>query len=499
MNSNRLRWAIATIPALVLLIFDYARHVISPGFLHAWPGSVLFALGIFFGSVLLTRTVFSLFDRDRRDTLWLAGELTELSAIASQGNGAAELPAGTEAVSNATPSTESDATATSDILEAILERVRRAFPADAGAIYLPDEATGLFRRADRSGGSQSAELLPDALDATAGVVARVCASPRALRANHLPDCQAAPSSDSARPAMIRGDYALVALRSRAAIVGLLVVVPRSRTLSPSDDLDLLSVLGSVIGAILDNQRLLQEARGAEQQRRSLAVLEERNRLAREMHDSLAQVLAVVGMRARVVQKALEHGNLGQAVAENSEIVATADAAYADVREAIQGLRATNRSADLLTIVREYAQHLARQSGIRASVSVEPGASVEFAPAVEAQLVRVVQEALTNVRKHSGARSVTVRFISAVGGTSIVIEDDGRGFSSRQASSAPGRGFGLQSMAERVADNGGTIAIESAPGSGTQVRVFVPSRAVAHDAVAAVDAVDAEVAAASRIT
>jgi len=204
----------------------------------------------------------------------------------------------------------------------------------------------------------------------------------------------------------------------------------------------------------------------------MAVLEERDRIARELHDSLAQALGYLSLRASVLGGHLEVGRLDQAAAELEHIQQVADDAYADVREAILGLRTKATRADLVPTLEEYLSRFSLQTGIKAELDVSRSATFRFSPTVEIQLIRVIQEALSNVRKHAGAERARVRLRREGGRALVSVEDDGRGF---DPTAAPASGhFGLATMRERTQIVGGELSVESAPGQGTRVVVSLPA-------------------------
>jgi len=147
--------------------------------------------------------------------------------------------------------------------------------------------------------------------------------------------------------------------------------------------------------------------------------------------------------------------------------------YGDVREGILGLR-TGPGDGLAAALRGYLDRYAEMSGLRVAFDVEPeAADARPAPAAEVQLMRVVQEALSNVRKHARARSVSVRFAREGGCLSVEIRDDGRGFDPTVRPSTGWPHFGLQTMRERAESVGGTLAVETTRGRGTRVTARVP--------------------------
>jgi len=207
--------------------------------------------------------------------------------------------------------------------------------------------------------------------------------------------------------------------------------------------------------------------------RQAAIVAERERIAREMHDSLAQVLGVTHLRLRALGGRREVAVLEPAASEIADLAALAEDAYRDVREAILGLREGPRAGRTLAeSISAYLARYGQQAGLDARLENDLGGEFALPPRVEVQLIRVIQEALTNVRKHGGASQVVVRLVEHDDGVRIVVEDDGRGFD--VGSALLGRdGFGLHMMRERLGLIGGTLTIESAPGRGTKVVADVP--------------------------
>jgi len=209
--------------------------------------------------------------------------------------------------------------------------------------------------------------------------------------------------------------------------------------------------------------------------RQRAVLAERERIAREMHDSLAQVLGVTHLRLRALDAREEViSNPGVAV-ELSELADICEDAYQDVREAILGLRDSSKiGRGLQDDLRAYLSKYTQQCKIETSLESHLNHELSLSPRAEVHLIRVIQEALTNVRKHSGAKSVVVSVTESDARTTFVVEDDGHGFD-QGGSSLERDGFGLFTMRERMALLDGTLAIDSTPGGGTRVIASVPER------------------------
>ncbi|MFL6176489.1 MAG: histidine kinase [Ornithinibacter sp.] len=235
------------------------------------------------------------------------------------------------------------------------------------------------------------------------------------------------------------------------------------------DRGFLGTLASLVGIALSGAQMREGAR-------QRAVLSERTRIAREMHDSLAQVLGAVHLRLRALETGV--GTLADdaVVAEVEALADVCAEAYRDVRETILGLRDANRHAErsLEDNLRSYLEGYSTQSGISARLDNELGHEVALSPRAEVHVIRIVQEALTNVRKHACAHSVLVSIRGTETSTCFVVSDDGVGFDS-EATASSQDGYGLFTMRDRAALLGGTVQVLSAPGSGTTVMASVPER------------------------
>ncbi len=229
----------------------------------------------------------------------------------------------------------------------------------------------------------------------------------------------------------------------------------------------------LLGALADMAAIAVRTAHLHESEEQWTIHAERDRIARELHDSLAQVLGVIHLQLRSLEtRAKDEASLSLAD-ELSGLAETADEAYRDVREAILGLRETVREDDGLEgSLRDYLRKYSRQTGISANLVCEGDTRRALTPRAEVQLLRVVQEALTNTRKHAEASRVTVRIDCRPTGTTLQIEDDGVGFDPGTVKSSMEGGFGLASMRERVDQIGGTLSVHTAPNAGTRVSVHL---------------------------
>ena len=212
----------------------------------------------------------------------------------------------------------------------------------------------------------------------------------------------------------------------------------------------------------------------------LAVAEERIRIAHEMHDGLAQVLGYVNTKVQAADAYLKRGKTDEATQQLVELARSARQAYVDVRESIIGLRALpNRDRPLSEALQEFFDLWEEQSGISIHFSIDD--ELRLKPRIELQLVRIVQEALTNVRKHARATSVRVDIRQRSEDVIAVVGDDGVGFNQAARTRSEHPRFGLTTMRERAESVGGKLAIESTPGRGTTITFSIPMRDAIADA------------------
>ena len=208
----------------------------------------------------------------------------------------------------------------------------------------------------------------------------------------------------------------------------------------------------------------------------LAVAQERLRIAHEMHDGIAQVLGYVNTKVQAAGEYFRRDNKDEGLEQLRELAASAREAYGDVREAIVDLRTLpGPSRPFHDVLQEYVGRWRDQSEVDVQLTVSE--DLTMPPGVELQLVRIIQESLTNVRKHARAKKVEVEVHQAAGRLLLQIRDDGVGFEKGARSRSVFPRFGLSTMQERAESIGGTFSIDSAPGAGTRVRVEAPLPAV----------------------
>lgn len=213
-----------------------------------------------------------------------------------------------------------------------------------------------------------------------------------------------------------------------------------------------------------------------EQQRALAILTDRERLARELHDDLGQVFAFISTQGHVIQQLLSRGDVPTAGSYVDRLIQAADEADVDIRESILSLGTHFHRQGLIPALQDYLHRYEERYGLHIELLL-PDARLEnaFAPVTEVQILRILQEGLTNARKHASAHCVRIAFIFFDGYIQIVMQDDGKGFEPGLFQDDRRHGFGLQFMSERAEAIGGSLELRSAPGKGTEVLLVIPMK------------------------
>ncbi|NIR32561.1 MAG: GAF domain-containing protein, partial [Gammaproteobacteria bacterium] len=259
----------------------------------------------------------------------------------------------------------------------------------------------------------------------------------------------------------RDDLGLVAipLQYRGHTLGVYNLFVGSRDLSERDDLQpLLTSVGRHLGMAIEKTRLDEESK-------RLSLIEERTRLAHELHDSLAQTLASLRFQVKVLDETLPNDDYPSD--EVKRIAGSLDEAHTELRELIAHFRAPVHERGFVPAIEELLERFRNQSGIRVFLQNEwPTAALS--PDTATEVLRIIQEALCNVRKHARAHTVRVLLShDAHRNRHILVEDDGVGMTVPTASNG-GDHIGLSIMDERAQRIGARLRIESEPDEGTRL-------------------------------
>ena len=254
-------------------------------------------------------------------------------------------------------------------------------------------------------------------------------------------------------------------------LGIIEVMVRGDQLFRPHDAQLLMLLAHQVVVSIENAQLYRQLH-------HLAALEERDRLAREMHDHLSQGLGYLKVRASITDDLLSSGQIDQAQESLLELKKTTQFLYTDVREDIFNLRTavTDRTGFFSTL-QDYLADYRTHYGLNVHLVIDDEFSDEFSDEAASQLLRIIQEALSNVRRHSDASQVIIRCVVDEDQVCISISDNGRGFYPSQVAKEGKQSYGLQIMRERAESVGGSLQLGSQPGKGTQISVRIPIRLI----------------------
>jgi two-component system nitrate/nitrite sensor histidine kinase NarX len=251
------------------------------------------------------------------------------------------------------------------------------------------------------------------------------------------------------------------------ILGLLAVLENKPHSFAERDVRLLQQLAQNVVVAIENAMLYQQVR-------SMTAIEERRWLAREMHDDLAQGLGLINIQTTVTEDLLSKGRIDQARESLKQVKEIANRSYTDVREAIFSLRTiVSPDTRFLVTLQDYLSDYQRHYGIETSLKVEDESAVQFSDEVGSQVAYIIKEAITNARKHGGARKVEVSIVKDDCGSKIAVEDNGNGFDPLTISGEDAQQMGLQIMRERARSVNGDLEVHSQKGKGTQVFLCVP--------------------------
>ena len=258
----------------------------------------------------------------------------------------------------------------------------------------------------------------------------------------------------------------VPITYRGAVLGSVELLTDCATSGKPLDPKLLRSVGGHFGMALEKHR-------ADLETRNLSIMRERNSLAHELHDSLAQTVVSLSMQTKMLNESLEDGNVQGARREAQRLQGGVEEANMELRELLASFRAPVDSGGLYMALKELVRRMDRQLDADVYFQFE-GDEPRLSPTVQLQISRIVGEALMNAHKHSEARMLRVlaKHIPTQA-LHILIEDDGAGIGGEVLGAHPGEHLGLAIMRERAQRAGGNLTIESDPEEGTRVELRIP--------------------------
>lgn len=452
---------IITLAALLAACGLVLVWVASKG-LVSWPApALLFGLA---GLASVAAVYMRLLERERKTRLQLEAQEARLAAVhkvADALSEAVELP---------------------ELLGQGLERAVRALGLDGGQIHLISEGREKVLHLSQIFGPDSHHWLQEN---TIRVGECICGQVAQDGEPVVVDDAGSDPRIVGRACAAGGtpSIASVPLRTRGGTVGVLTV----RSCNPHhfllQDVALLTSVANFLAAAIENARIRAEMQGRITELtakvRKLAILQERERISREMHDGLAQTLGLLNVQIEMAKGAVAAGRWQDASDELAQLDHSISAANLEVREALTNLRNTTpRGEEFVAGLQNVLADFQVKYQVRTRlVANNGGSAVCFPPLVELEIQRVIQEALTNVRRHARANHLEVHVEQADDSWQVTVADDGLGFDVDRLQANGGHRYGLITMRERIEGLGGDLAIESRPGQGTRVRIQVPRPAL----------------------
>lgn len=349
-------------------------------------------------------------------------------------------------------------------LNGVLDRLLRLTQADIGAIHMVPGGPGDLHLVASRGLSDRFRETECRIPQGACLCGRTVAGDEPLVVS---DLASAPSLERRACSEERiGSLVAVPCRSRGRTFGLLSLY--SATPGAFDGIDrvLLRAIGVHLGSAIDNAEWVAAAR-------ERAVADERQVIAGELHDGVAQSLAYLNLQVARVMDLLDRGSTDGAGRELAAVREGIQSAYDDVRQLLADFRIAPASAGAFgdTLAKQAAA-FSQRTGIRVHLSGEEHASA-LSFGQQAEIFRILQEALANVRKHAGASSVRITWERGDGQCVVRVTDDGVGFDPSRLADLGGGHVGTTMIRERAARLHGRLTIDSHPGRGTTVTVSVP--------------------------
>jgi signal transduction histidine kinase len=246
-------------------------------------------------------------------------------------------------------------------------------------------------------------------------------------------------------------------------------------LNPRDEVDALASTFNQMATDLEHQIEQQEQR---HQLRQRAIIEERERIAREIHDGVAQLMAYVNTKASAIRVFIQNQQLKEARSQLQQLEEASRESFMDVRTAILGLRTSDtQSAGLVATLQSFITKFSELTEIKIDLDLPDQSAISsLPPESELQLIRITQEALSNIQKHTSNKHAWIRLRHVNHSLELTIGDDGPGFNPKYPSEDRRPRFGLSTMRERAESIGGTFTIDSKPGTGTRITVRLPKEA-----------------------
>lgn len=344
-----------------------------------------------------------------------------------------------------------------DVLNQSLARVVTVMNGRNGSIHLLDETGQTLRLAATYNVQADVLTRIEQVPVGTAVVGWVIGQKEPLYVPVIdPDTEVVPASAAN---LGQNSFLGAPLHAKGEVIGVLSVIGKANQQFSSEEVNLLGAIADQVGVAVENARLYRQAE-------DLAVVEERQRLARELHDAVTQSIYSAMLLAATGQRAAAAGDWQEVTSFMERLQMITAQALKELRLLVYELRPSAfENAGLVEALQHRLDAVEQRAGIQTQLLVDV---VPLNEAQETALYRIAVEALNNALKHAQATAVTVRLSAQNNHVTLAIEDNGGGFDAQTAGQQGG--IGLHSMAERVEQMGGELTIDSAVGEGTAVIV-----------------------------
>jgi nitrate/nitrite-specific signal transduction histidine kinase len=433
-------------PAIFVGLFELVRHYIFVEENPMLVGNLILLAAFTIVAFFFSRYIFGVIEKTQRDNVRRNEELKALNSVALDINKSLSLAA---------------------VLHKALSRVIQTTRADGGEILLLDDKGKLVERLVSS--EFLLEMVQDenSLSFEEDTLANLATVQKGFLLSDLSH-DARLSESSLAQNGVRS-LAVVPLIHENNTLGVVLVISLNSGQFNGNDLWLLNNMGYQISMAIENARLHEQVR-------EIGIMEERERIAREMHDGIAQVLSYVGTKSQAARQLISTGQVENAKSQLLQLEDVTDDLYGDVREAILGLRSTiSLEKNMMSNLKEYISRFGHMSNVKTDLEIRDNSVLSLPSSFQTQIIYIIQEALSNIRKHAKASHAHVQISTRDGQMEVTVSDDGTGFDPSHGKQDGWPRFGLQTMKERANSIGGTLDISSIVGEGTKVVLTVPMK------------------------
>lgn len=439
-NLTFLKILTIIVPALFVFLLELLRHIFFEESSPMIWGNLSLFITVIIASFFFSRFIFSIIERLHEHKIHHMHELATLNEVYQTVDEFRDL---------------------NTLLKRAMDKLIRITAADSGELFLIDEQSNELVHTLHSGFLK--EIPKQETKLRDWLINRSILTKQQVIIENLKNFQSTSITFLADAGV--QSLALVPLISKRDTIGVLCLFSLKPDFSELNDANLLLKIGNPVAVAIENARFYEKIQAT-------AVLEERERISTELHDGLAQVLGYVITKSQATRQLLRKMN--EANNYLAELESVAQEVYTDTREAILGLKtAVSGDKSMVSALREYAKRFNQMYGIKTEFIVGDNLIRPLSPRIELQAIRIVQEALSNIRKHAEATRITIRVTTEDDKVIIVVEDDGKGFDVDKMGKGDGIQFGLRNMKERTASIQGHFIIVSSPGNGTKVILTIP--------------------------